>query len=73
MYEDACLLVVFRAIALMMETVSTSETSVNLHQTTRRNNPKVNHLQTRRRENLKSQMYERSVTNSRNSIEQSPP
>jgi hypothetical protein len=31
-------------IALMMEAVQTSETSVNIHQTTRRNNPKYRHL-----------------------------
>jgi hypothetical protein len=30
--------------ALMMETVSTSETSVNSYQTTRRKNPKYRHL-----------------------------
>jgi hypothetical protein len=40
-------------IALMMETVSTSETSVNFYQTTRRKNPEVSQLHTRRRENLK--------------------
>jgi hypothetical protein len=40
--------------ALMMKAVSTSETSVNLYQTTRRNNPENSHLHTRRRENLKS-------------------
>jgi hypothetical protein len=31
-------------IALMMEAVSTSETSVNFHQTTRRNIPQDSHL-----------------------------
>jgi hypothetical protein len=41
-------------IALMMEPASTSETSVNFHQTTRLNNPEEIHLHTRRRENLKS-------------------
>jgi hypothetical protein len=40
--------------ALMMEEANTSETSVNFYQTTRRNNPEDSHLQTRRRENLKS-------------------
>jgi hypothetical protein len=40
--------------ALMMEAASTSETSVNLYQTTRCNNPADSHLHTRRRENLKS-------------------
>jgi hypothetical protein len=39
---------------LMMETASTSETSANFHQTTRRNNPEDSNLHTRRRENLKS-------------------
>jgi hypothetical protein len=41
-------------IALMMEAVSTSETSVNFYQTTRRYNPEDSHLHIRRRENLKS-------------------
>jgi hypothetical protein len=39
-------------IALMMEAASTSETSVNFYQTTRRNNPKDSHLHTLRREKL---------------------
>jgi hypothetical protein len=39
---------------LMMEATSTSETSVNFYQTTRRYNPEDSHLHTRRRENLKS-------------------
>jgi hypothetical protein len=38
----------------MMEATSTSETSVNFYQTTRRNNSEDSHLHTRRRENLKS-------------------
>jgi hypothetical protein len=41
-------------IRAMMEAGSTSETSVNFYQTTRRNNPQDSHLHTRRRENLKS-------------------
>jgi hypothetical protein len=41
-------------IALMMEVVSTSERSVNMYQTTRRNIPEGSHLHTRRRESLKS-------------------
>jgi Na+/H+ antiporter NhaA len=41
-------------IALMMEAVSTSETLVNLYQTTLHYNPEYSHLHTRRRENLKS-------------------
>jgi hypothetical protein len=36
---------VIRVIALMMEAASTSETLVNLYQTTRRNNPEDSHLQ----------------------------
>jgi hypothetical protein len=38
----------------MMEAVSTSETSVNIYQTTWRNILEDSHLHTRRRENLKS-------------------
>jgi hypothetical protein len=41
-------------IALMMETVITSEMSINFYQITRRNSPADSHLHTRRRENLKS-------------------
>jgi hypothetical protein len=41
----------------MMETIGTSETSVNFYQTTQRNIPEGNHLHTRRRENLKSQLF----------------
>jgi hypothetical protein len=37
-----------------MEAARTSETSVNVYQTTRRYNPEDSHLRTRRRENLKS-------------------
>jgi hypothetical protein len=40
----------------MMEAESTSETSVNFYQTTRRNSPEDSHLHTRHRESLKSQM-----------------
>jgi hypothetical protein len=36
-----------------MQSESTSETSANVSQTTRRNNPEDSHLHTRRRENLK--------------------
>jgi hypothetical protein len=43
-----------RFIALMMETAKTSETLVNLYQSTRRYNPEDSHLHTHRRENLKS-------------------
>jgi hypothetical protein len=38
------------AIALMKEAVSTSETSANIYQTTRRNIVEDSHLHTRRRE-----------------------
>jgi hypothetical protein len=38
----------------MMEAASSSETSGNFYQTTRRNNPEDSHLHIRRRENLKS-------------------
>jgi hypothetical protein len=41
-------------IALMMEAVSTSETSINVYQTTRRNVPEESRYQTRHCENLKS-------------------
>jgi hypothetical protein len=43
-------------IALMMEAVSTSETSVNFNQTTQRNNPEDDDFHTRRRKNLKSHL-----------------
>jgi hypothetical protein len=43
---------IIRAIALMMMAASTTEASVNVCQTTRRNNPEDSHLHTRRRENL---------------------
>jgi hypothetical protein len=45
-------------IALMMETASASETSVNFCQATRRNNPEDSHLHTCRREKLKSHELE---------------
>jgi hypothetical protein len=41
-------------IALMMEAVQTSETLINSYQSTRRYNPDDSHLQSHRRENLKS-------------------
>jgi hypothetical protein len=40
-------------IAPTMEGISTSETSVNIYQTTRRNIPEDSHLHTRRRETMK--------------------
>jgi hypothetical protein len=36
---------IIRATALMMEAARTSETSVNLYQTARRNNPEDSHQQ----------------------------
>jgi hypothetical protein len=47
---------IIMVIALMMEAASTSETSVNFYETTRRNIPEDSHLHTRRRKNLKSLM-----------------
>jgi hypothetical protein len=44
-------------IALLIEAASTSETSVNLYQTTQRNIPEDSRLHTRRRENLKSHLF----------------
>jgi hypothetical protein len=44
-------------IRAMMVAASTSETSVNAYQTTRRYNPEDSHLHTRRRENLRSYLY----------------
>jgi hypothetical protein len=41
-------------IALIMEAESTSETSINFYQNTRRNNPEDSHLHARRSETLKS-------------------
>jgi hypothetical protein len=40
-------------IAMLIEAASTSETSINVYQTARRNIPEESHLHTRRRENLK--------------------
>jgi hypothetical protein len=48
-------------IALKMEAASTSETSVHFNQTARRNNPEDSHLQTHRRENLKSQLKQNDL------------
>jgi hypothetical protein len=41
-------------LVLMMEAVSTSETSVNFYHTTRRKIPEDSHLHIHRRENQKS-------------------
>jgi hypothetical protein len=40
----------------MMEAAKTSETSLNVYQTTRRYNPEHSHLHIRSRENLKSDL-----------------
>jgi hypothetical protein len=42
------------AITLLKEAESTSETSVNLYQITRRNSSEESHLYTRRHENLRA-------------------
>jgi hypothetical protein len=46
----------FILIALITEAASTSETPVNVFQTTRCNNPEDNYLHSRSRENLKSEI-----------------
>jgi hypothetical protein len=48
-------------IVLMMEAASTSETSVNVYQTTRCNIPEDSRLHIRRRENLKSHLIVQPV------------
>jgi hypothetical protein len=50
-------------IALMMEAARTSETLVNFYQTTQRYNPKDSHLRTHRRENLKSYVKRKLISN----------
>jgi hypothetical protein len=45
-------------IALMMEAANISETSVNFHQTARRNTPEDSYLHYRRRKSLKSHLME---------------
>jgi hypothetical protein len=45
-------------IALMMKAASTSETSVNFYQSTRRYNPEESHIYIRRHEDLKSHLKE---------------
>jgi hypothetical protein len=46
--DAPCSLVEINFIHLMMETAMTSETSVNLYQTTKRNNPEDRNLHTHR-------------------------
>jgi hypothetical protein len=48
-------------IALMMGAARTSETLVNVYQTTRHYNPEDSHLRTHRRENLKSYFVDRCL------------
>jgi hypothetical protein len=55
----------------MMEAASTSETSVNLYQTTRRNNPEDSHLQLTDQKKKKNQKLFPKLTKN-NSMEQSP-
>jgi hypothetical protein len=52
----------------MMEAASTSESSADFYQTTRRYNPEDNHLHTRRRESLKSYVVPQFFTISREII-----
>jgi hypothetical protein len=47
----------FASIAVIMEAASTSETSVNFHQTVWHNNPEDSHLRIRRSEDLKSRVH----------------
>jgi hypothetical protein len=44
-------------ITLMMEAVSTSQTSISIYRTAQGNIPEVSHLHTRRHDNRKSHMY----------------
>jgi hypothetical protein len=55
-FTDVSEALVTSITALMMETASTSETLVNVCQSTLLNNPEDSNLHTRRRENLKSQL-----------------
>jgi hypothetical protein len=54
MFTDVSEMLAASVIRAIMEAASTSKTSVNFYQTTRRNNPEDNYPHTRRRENLKS-------------------
>jgi ribosomal protein L18E len=55
--SEALAATIIKAIALMMEAASISETSVNFYQITRRYKPEDSHLRTHRRENLKSHKF----------------
>jgi hypothetical protein len=50
-------------ITLMMEAVSSSETSVNIYQTTQCNIPEESHLHTNHSENLKSHLHNEELHN----------
>jgi hypothetical protein len=54
---DVSEVLIASVIALMMEAVSTSQTSANFYQTTRRNIPEDSHLHIRRRKKLKSHKH----------------
>jgi hypothetical protein len=53
---DSCMMRIYVICNSMMEAASTSETSANFYQTTRRYNPEDSHLHTRRCENIKSHL-----------------
>jgi hypothetical protein len=55
-------------IVLMMEAADTSETSVNLYQTTWRNIPEDSRLHTCRRENLKSHTVSSIIWSNRSAL-----
>jgi hypothetical protein len=55
----------------MMEAASTSETSVNIYQTTQRNIPEGSHIHTHRRENLQSHLEKSCPFGNRNLVAQS--
>jgi hypothetical protein len=61
MFQRSLLLPSSTTIALMMEAVQTSETSVNLYQSTRRYNPEDGHLHSHRPENLKSYLEKKMI------------
>jgi hypothetical protein len=58
-------------IALMMEAARTSETLVNIYQTTRRYNPEDSHLRTHLRDNLKSYTVMSMIKNKLEILKQS--
>jgi hypothetical protein len=58
---DVSVVVTASIVALVVEAVSISETSVSSYQATRRNIPEASHLYARRRENLKSHSVTRHL------------